>query len=649
MPDNPESNEVKLSRNDVVKLLYPKLEGFRGRRFTQDTPILPEVWMFFADDPDTSREVLLTPHSSSSIQQLVRELRERLAAERKQDKDEIFIAYNESHALVSINFSELIRAVLPLSSWWKESLSGSFESDTLNRLASDQHLVEILMDPARQFRTKNGEESEIIHNDALDMIRVTGGILLQEPFPEPPQKHRDYFQRIVESVRDLIKNPWYPEPRKAEQQVPPLYSVCCNRIAEPAVSESRLAIKADAAIRLFEISCADIIWAVVDSGIDAKHEAFIEWPAVDPRVSGNSCGRQKSRVLKAYDFTLLAVLEEAAFCDRKKMSTEKQAKLARFTEDEIDALSSDLRPRLLHGRPLDWSHLEPFLEVKIEGENFDATNQHGTHVAGILAADWRRLPESAEPPFPGYKGPADQSIIGVCPDIRLYDLRVIDPNVTPTDTKAGGTEFAIIAALQFVRYLNMSKDKMVIHGVNLSFSLKHNVKSYACGSTPVCQECNRLTHSGVVVVAAAGNHGYSEDADTFENYRAITITDPGNTDSAITVGATHRMAPHRYGVSFFSSRGPTGDGRMKPDLVAPGEKITSVIPKSRSGVELDGTSMAAPHVSGAAALLMARHRELIGRPHKVKEVFCRTATDLGRERSFQGAGMLDVLRAIQSV
>jgi subtilisin family serine protease len=109
------------------------------------------------------------------------------------------------------------------------------------------------------------------------------------------------------------------------------------------------------------------------------------------------------------------------------------------------------------------------------------------------------------------------------------------------------------------------------------------------------------------------------------------------------------MAPHRYGVSFFSSRGPTGDGRMKPDLVAPGEKITSVIPKSRSGVELDGTSMAAPHVSGAAALLMARHRELIGRPHKVKEVFCRTATDLGRERSFQGSGMLDVLRAIQSV
>jgi hypothetical protein len=59
--------------------------------------------------------------------------------------------------------------------------------------------------------------------------------------------------------------------------------------------------------------------------------------------------------------------------------------------------------------------------------------------------------------------------------------------------------------------------------------------------------------------------------------------------------------------------------------------------------------MAAPHVSGAAALLMARHQELIGRPQRIKEILCRTATDLGRERQFQGAGMLDVLRALQSI
>jgi hypothetical protein len=59
--------------------------------------------------------------------------------------------------------------------------------------------------------------------------------------------------------------------------------------------------------------------------------------------------------------------------------------------------------------------------------------------------------------------------------------------------------------------------------------------------------------------------------------------------------------------------------------------------------------MAAPHVSGAAALLMARHQELVGRPNMIKQILCKSATDLGREVDFQGAGMLDVLRALQSV
>jgi serine protease AprX len=59
--------------------------------------------------------------------------------------------------------------------------------------------------------------------------------------------------------------------------------------------------------------------------------------------------------------------------------------------------------------------------------------------------------------------------------------------------------------------------------------------------------------------------------------------------------------------------------------------------------------MAAPHVSGAAALLMSKHKELIGNPKRVKEILCKTATDLGREKYFQGAGLVDVLRAIQAV
>jgi subtilisin family serine protease len=132
-----------------------------------------------------------------------------------------------------------------------------------------------------------------------------------------------------------------------------------------------------------------------------------------------------------------------------------------------------------------------------------------------------------------------------------------------------------------------------------------------------------------------------------DGYRWMSISDPGNTEEVITVGSTHRHQPHSYGVSFFSSRGPTGDGRVKPDLIAPGEKITAPVPGGQA--TKDGTSMAAPHVSGAAAMLLARNRELLGDPARIKRILCSTATDLGRERYFQGHGLLDVLRALQSI
>ena len=145
-----------------------------------------------------------------------------------------------------------------------------------------------------------------------------------------------------------------------------------------------------------------------------------------------------------------------------------------------------------------------------------------------------------------------------------------------------------------------------------------------------------------MVVAAAGNRGFQKlttiDGGVFESYAAFSITDPGNSESVITVGSTHGNWPHTYGVSFFSSRGPTGDGRVKPDLVAPGERVQSTITGGNNnewGPEF-GTSMAAPHVSGAAAMLLARYEELIGQPRRVKQILCESASVLA---SF-GAKML---------
>ena len=155
---------------------------------------------------------------------------------------------------------------------------------------------------------------------------------------------------------------------------------------------------------------------------------------------------------------------------------------------------------------------------------------------------------------------------------------------------------------------------------------------------------------------AAGNTGYGYNKTEFEGPVAagldLTINDPGNAELAITVGSTHRDMPHTYGVSYFSSKGPTGDGRAKPDLVAPGEHILSCaagsfrdiaaakpdVPDPVDYVEDSGTSMAAPHVSGAIAAFLSIRREFIGQPEEIKRIFTSTATDLSRVRDFQGPG-----------
>jgi subtilisin family serine protease len=336
--------------------------------------------------------------------------------------------------------------------------------------------------------------------------------------------------------------------------------------------------------------------------------------------------------VRTYDFLRIKdLLDPDAAIDHDAAAAEPPA---------LAGLRQELRRSLQMGRAIDWTLLEPLLRVPHAPPGAyrpPAVDSHGTHVAGILAANWPEAPENTSLTEPLY---------GVCPDLELYDLRVLPDN--PGDA---ADEFTIIAALQFIRHLNSHKDLMVIHGVNLSLSVPHDVANYACGRTPVCEECERVIAGGIVVVTAAGNRGFEkrrDNASAFGDYRYISITDPGNAEGVITVGSTHRTLPHNYGVSYFSSRGPTGDGRTKPDLVAPGERIDSCSLNDYFET-MDGTSMAAPHVSGAAALLLARHRELIGQPRRVKDILVRSATDLGREPRFQGAGMVDVLRALQSL
>jgi serine protease AprX len=630
--------------------------GAAAQRFTQDSPVLPDVWIRYAETYPVRggpTELILTPHRDASSAELAHAVRERLKAARrsaatkvaknKPDIRDARIAYHLSGVAADLSFEELIRVVMPLSAWWQETFQGALSEllspsarkllvKELKRLSSDSPSDEAKQEPVSQLT---------MTPDLLWTIRIVGSILLarrppkvgsSKAFDALTRRHENLVAAFAKLMADVI-------PVKEEEKKPLLWTVSRNRKVKLAIARSRQAVKADAAQRLFDIDTRNLAWAILDTGIDAEHPAFQRRvKAGVGRRSPVVSGLANSRIVATFDFTHIRDLLNPDLDERPSAVSDQPQGEEQDSEDREER-AKELTRRLQRGATIDWDGLRPFLEVPHDSRYGQKrpTSEHGTHVAGILAGHWERDETVGKP------GPPE-SLVGMCPDLNLYDFRVFDQN-------GSGDEFMVMAALQFIRHLNSQREQAAIQGVNLSLSLIHDVANYACGRTPICDECERVVNSGVIVVAAAGNEGYmrfiTPQGDS-EGYRSISISDPGNAEGVITVGATHRYQPHTFGVSYFSSRGPTGDGRQKPDLVAPGEKITAPIPGARWGTK-DGTSMAAPHVSGAAALLIARHRELLGRPQRVKEILCSTATDLGRERYFQGSGMVDVLRALQSV
>ncbi len=400
-----------------------------------------------------------------------------------------------------------------------------------------------------------------------------------------------------------------------------IYKVWPDFPVKPLIDRSAATIKADAAVRSYDATGEGICWAVIDSGIDGKHPHF-----GDPQVNPTCSTLSHSSVAELHrDFTVPGPQSKAS---------------------SISALTDKFG--------------------------------HGTHVAGIIAGGllgpalahvdvYQNVFEAtdADPS----QGPSQSlqkrtvddlaKLHGVAPNCRLVSLKVLDDD-------GNGRASDVIRALTYIREdINGDPKLLRIHGVNLSIGYEFDAEMFACGQSPLCLEVDRLVKSGVVVVVAAGNTGYGTLPSSQRQISVAlsnTINDPGNSDLAITVGATHRDSPHTYGVSYFSSKGPTGDGRLKPDLVAPGERITSCasgkylvsnggdVPDSPPAyIDDSGTSMAAPHVSGAIAAFLSIRREFILKPEAVKRIFMESATTLGRERYFEGSGLVDLMRAIQSV
>jgi serine protease AprX len=660
------------------------------RRQLQDSPILGDVWIEFSKKPAEPRDLLISPFMTKHAGVVADAINKRFGDGTADDPE---IAYLQGLVAARLTFGDVLNIVVPMTKWWIDKWTQEplpkepkpkarrpaggqdaaqqpkFQHEVMRRYLGQQPAADLkqvltkIIDAAQDWNANEPKPRRASDLVPFDRFTALAGLILWagsdtnnligqnqptktliESILKTAKEEVDSIAKTLSATADkMLKDESWKKKTETgsilipvQKADPLIFQISLNRDVLPALTKSVSAVKADAATTVFKVNCSEIGWAVLDSGIDGRHPAF-----------GNTVG-EGSRVKRSFDFrnfrriVSLSNIKEGI---RKKnvefLMKEKKYLLQEPTDPlgDLKILAEDARNR----GPIHWELVERFVEIR---RDVQPHTNHGTHVAGILGANKRAAMDNAG--LRADENSAEAESIGIadgmCPDISLYDFRVLGPDLKET-------EFAIIAALQFIRFLNDRDNFFTIHGANLSLSIAHDVHNFACGRTPICNECERLVDCGVVVVAAAGNHGYksfqTSDGE-FESYAAFSITDPGNADGVITVGATHRYWPHTYGVSFFSSRGPTGDGRLKPDIVAPGERIRAPFPRGEWG-DLDGTSMAAPHVSGAAAMLLARYSELIGQPRRVKRILCESATDLGRERSFQGHGMLDVLRAFQSI
>jgi len=246
---------------------------------------------------------------------------------------------------------------------------------------------------------------------------------------------------------------------------------------------------------------------------------------------------------------------------------------------------------------------------------------HGTHCAGIAA---------------GTGGPTHR-YMGMAPDSQLVGLKVLDSG-------GSGWEQDIIAAIEWAV---INKGTYNIRVISMSLG-----GSATTGHDPMLQASNNAVNSGIVVVVAAGNSGPNGGGSSCRNPRdpsgsSYSICSPGNAEKVITVGAIDKNRV----IAGFSSRGPTLDERLKPDVTAVGVWVTAPGANKNPDtyISMSGTSMATPMVAGIAALILEHDPDVT--PDDLKSLLQETAVDRGDPGADNtyGYGIVDAYEAITNL
>lgn len=244
---------------------------------------------------------------------------------------------------------------------------------------------------------------------------------------------------------------------------------------------------------------------------------------------------------------------------------------------------------------------------------------HGTHCAGTAVGN----------------GISSQGLFrGSAPEASIVGVKVLD--------EYGSGKISTV--IQGIEWCVNNKEKYGIKVISLSLGSKA-AESYR--KDPLAQAAQLAWHLGIMVCIAAGNEGP----------KIKTISSPGHDPIVLTIGAIddkRTLNPSDHEIAIFSSRGPTPDGLIKPDLYAPGAEIVSLyVPGSEISIQfsekrleqhyirLSGTSMATPFVAGIVALLLEENEMLS--PSDLKSILLSSS----RAISGEVAGIVDCEAALQ--
>lgn len=237
-------------------------------------------------------------------------------------------------------------------------------------------------------------------------------------------------------------------------------------------------------------------------------------------------------------------------------------------------------------------------------------NGHGTHVSAIVAG----------------QGDGNAAYRGVAPGAALVGVKAMTSSGT-------GTTSTIISAVQ---WCIDHKTTYNIRIINMSFGSS----GPSSGADALSATVNAAADAGILPVVSAGNDGPG----------ASTIGSPAAAAKALTVCSISDPGVKGFSISPWSSRGPTADGRVKPDVCGPGQSITSARAGSGNGyVTYSGTSMAAPFIAGVAALMLDLNNALT--PAQLKYHMTVSAQDwvTAGGDSETGAGRLQAYEAIRRI